>query len=57
MMSGSDRRMWNICGEADMESIHENQANDLANQKLLKAFLGSREYAGSETVKERDCKE
>ena len=46
-----------ICGEADMESVHENQANDLANQELLKAFLGSCEYAGSETVKERDCKE
>ena len=28
-----------ICGEADPEGVHENQANDLANQELLRAFL------------------
>ena len=24
-----------ICGEADVEAAHENEANDLANEKLL----------------------
>ena len=27
-----------ICGEADVESIHENEANDFANEKLLEIF-------------------
>ncbi len=27
-----------ICGEADVESIHENEANDFANEKLLETF-------------------
>ena len=29
-----------ICGEADMEAMHENEANDLANEKLLEVFDG-----------------
>ena len=27
-----------ICGEADVESIHENEANDFANERLLEIF-------------------
>ena len=29
-----------ICGEADVEAVHENEANDYANEKLLEVFEG-----------------
>ena len=29
-----------ICGEADAEAVHENEANDYANEKLLEVFEG-----------------
>lgn len=29
-----------ICGEADAEAVHENEANDYANEKLLEVFDG-----------------
>ena len=29
-----------ICGEADSEAVHENEANDYANEKLLEVFDG-----------------
>ena len=29
-----------ICGEADEEAVHENEANDYANEKLLEVFEG-----------------
>ena len=29
-----------ICGEADAEAVHEDEANDYANEKLLEVFEG-----------------
>ena len=29
-----------ICGEADVEAVHDNQSNDMANAELLKVFDG-----------------
>ena len=33
-----------ICGVADAEAVHENEANDYANEKLLEVFEGLFEY-------------
>ena len=36
------RKQWKDCrcGEADAEAVHENEANDYANEKLLEVFEG-----------------
>lgn len=36
-----------ICGEADAEAVHENEANDYANEKLLEVL---KVYLGNPTV-------